>query len=173
MQRHAIFLVCLLVVLLSSCTASRNSRPAADKAATLTVGREAVLDQAAISWGLGVDLVRGGNYKEALPFFDYAIRFNPSFAYAWAWRGLAFLHLGQNESAMHDLYRAIAIDPCYSKPYLVLAMAQANQGKGISALNDLTRCQKLDPGRFQELREEIAKASQQIQELSKEEKKAK
>lgn len=60
---------------------------------------------------LGVEKLAAGDVELALPYFEKAVAVDPSFAYAWTNRGVAWRHLGDFERAERSHRRALEIEP--------------------------------------------------------------
>jgi tetratricopeptide (TPR) repeat protein len=64
----------------------------------------------ALLW-IGLNHYHQERYEEALPYFSRLIELVPANATAWATRGYCYLFLDQNELALHDLDKALALLP--------------------------------------------------------------
>jgi tetratricopeptide (TPR) repeat protein len=59
----------------------------------------------------GIDLVKRGQFQEALEMFDRVLEMNQDLAEAWNNRGVALFRLGQVQEALECYERAMAIEP--------------------------------------------------------------
>ena len=50
------------------------------------------------------------NYREAIPYYATALKFDQRNAAAWMDRGVAYFHLGQTDRAISDYDRALELD---------------------------------------------------------------
>ena len=58
----------------------------------------------------GAELARAGKYKEAIGFFDKAIRCEPGYALAWYNKGISLFKLGKRSEAGECFKKAHSID---------------------------------------------------------------
>ena len=65
----------------------------------------------------GTTLLRSGQQREAIAYFDEAIRLNPSFSDAYTNRGSAYGNLGQHQRAIKDYDEAIRLNPGNAAAY--------------------------------------------------------
>lgn len=56
-------------------------------------------------------LIQGQQFAAAIRELDSAIKADPKFAFAWAWRGVAKQRMGNATEAMADFNQALALDP--------------------------------------------------------------
>lgn len=75
-----------------------------------------------------------------------ALRLDPGFAHAWAWRGRAKLERGDAAGARRDLDRALALDPVCAWGHLLRARADAALGKPAAARADARRALAIHAG---------------------------
>ena len=88
--------------------------------------------------GTARSLIEQGKYPEAIAELDRAVKQDPKFAYAYAWRGTAKVRMGHFNEAMPDLNEALKLDPRN-----VLALSQRgyayfllrDNGKGLADVN--------------------------------------
>jgi len=59
---------------------------------------------------LGISEVNNGNFAEALRNFDEALKFNPSMAIAYFYKGIAYHSLCKNDEAFENYTKAIELD---------------------------------------------------------------
>ena len=90
-------------------------------------------------------LIEQGKYAAAITELDQAVRQDPKFAYAFAWRGTAKNRMGQFGEAMPDLNEALLLDPRN-----VLALTQRGyvfftMGDSGKALAELNTAGEIDP----------------------------
>ncbi len=65
----------------------------------------------------GVEKTALGEYKEAIRFFDQAIKLKPDFAKAYTFRGSVKFDMKDLDGAMKDYNRSIELDPYIADPY--------------------------------------------------------
>ncbi len=84
---------------------------------------------------LGFALLQSGRVPEAIAEFDEAIRLDPSYAGAWANRGVARLKQGDAQSAVEQMEKALALSPYEfdAELYYYLGSALFETGKHESA----------------------------------------
>lgn len=95
--------------------------------------------------GLGMCAIARGNHREALEYFDLAIRINEEFADAHANRSEALTRLERHADAYHSAARSVEIQPENSGCRTVLGMALANIGYLPEAIAQLLEAVRLDP----------------------------
>ncbi len=83
-------------------------------------------------------LIEQARYPEAIAELDRAIKQDPKFAFAYAWRGTAKTRMGQFNEAMADLNEALKIDPANTlgltqRGYTFFLLR--DNGKGLADLN--------------------------------------
>ena len=91
-------------------------------------------------------LIEQGKFAAAITELDQAVKQDPQFAFAFAWRGTARSRMGQFSEAMPDLNEALRLDPRN-----VLALVQRGYGFFLlrdngKALADLNAAGEIDPG---------------------------
>jgi tetratricopeptide (TPR) repeat protein len=91
-------------------------------------------------------LLNVGKAREAIPYFDRAIRLNPRDAEAYTNRGIAWREKGDLSRAIADLDNAIKLNPKYARTYGDRGITRLVQGKDAEARQDFARCFDLDPG---------------------------
>lgn len=75
-----------------------------------------------------------------------ALRLDPGFAHAWAWRGRAKLARGDASGAVRDLDRALALDPVCAWGHLLRARGRAALGRRGPAREDAVRALAIHAG---------------------------
>ncbi len=90
-------------------------------------------------------LIEQGKFAAAITELDQAVKQDPQFAFAFAWRGTARSRMGQFSEAMPDLNEALRLDPRN-----VLALVQRGYGFFLlrdngKALADLNAAGEIDP----------------------------
>jgi tetratricopeptide (TPR) repeat protein len=95
--------------------------------------------------GRARQLIEQAKYPAAITELDRAIKQDPTFAYAFAWRGTAKLRMGQFNEAMVDLNEALKLDPrnvlaLSQRGYAFLSLRDNGR-----ALADLNAAGEIDP----------------------------
>lgn len=85
------------------------------------------------------------DYAGAVDDYTVYLQLRPKNAEAYAERGYAYGHLGQNDRALEDYSRAIRTDPKSPEPYLGRAWAKMNEFDNAGALKDLESAISLKP----------------------------
>jgi tetratricopeptide (TPR) repeat protein/serine/threonine protein kinase len=97
---------------------------------------------------LGICWYDLGNGREdctrAIPIFTGCLLKRPDHALAYSLRGLAYLNMGQNNKAIADCSRAIALDPRLAHAWNSRGLAYRSLGQLDRAVSDLSRAIKLD-----------------------------
>jgi len=83
---------------------------------------------------LGAILAVKGDYKEASPHFDRAIRENDKFAAAYANRALLSMAIGQPKLAFDDAAKALALEPTLTPARVAYGRALLETGRAADAL---------------------------------------
>ena len=94
----------------------------------------------------GTQLLNVGKAREAIPYFDRAIRLNPRDAEVYTNRRIAWREKGDLSRAIADLGKAIKLNPKYARTYGDRGITRLVQGKDAEAQQDFARCFDLDPG---------------------------
>ena len=98
------------------------------------------------AYNKGLKLIDQRRFEEALDMFDYAIQINPSFAHAYANRGLTVLMLRDDrKSALADFSKAIELNPELAYVYSNRGNVHADLGQLEEALSDQNKAIELDP----------------------------
>ena len=63
----------------------------------------------------GVNLIKKGQYNEAIVSLDQAIQIDPNFALAYNYRGLAYFRTKSFDKALTDFDKAIQLDPNFCR----------------------------------------------------------
>ena len=93
----------------------------------------------------GTQLLNVGKAREAIPYFDRAIRLNPRYAEAYTNRGIAWREMGDLSGAIADFDKAIELNP-NARANGDRGITRLVQGKDAEAQQDFARCFDLDPG---------------------------
>ena len=93
----------------------------------------------------GIDFNEAGKYREAIPYYDQAIRLEPDYAKAYNNRCAAYSKLGNYDQAIYDCTRAIEIDPRYASAYSNRGNAYGHKGRYGDALSDHSRAIAIKP----------------------------
>jgi tetratricopeptide (TPR) repeat protein len=83
--------------------------------------------------------------EAAIADFSQAIVIDPHLRSAYAYRGSAYVGLGDDDKAIDDFNQEIRISPNYAYGYLDRGIAYNNKGEYDSAIADYTQAIKLDP----------------------------
>ena len=94
---------------------------------------------------MGVDLGEGGHYREALLFFEKALKIDPKYAPAWNNKGAALYNLGRYEEAITCYEKALEIDPNYTQAWNNKGVALNGLGRYEEAITCCDRAMELDP----------------------------
>jgi len=86
-----------------------------------------------------------GKAREAIPYFDRAIRLNPRYAEVYTNRGIAWREMGDLSGAIADFDKAIELNP-NDRANGDRGITRLVQGKDAEAQQDFARCFDLDPG---------------------------
>jgi tetratricopeptide (TPR) repeat protein len=94
----------------------------------------------------GIRLHESGKAREAIPYFDRAIRLNPRDAEAYTNRGIAWREKGDLSRVITGFDKATELNPKYARAYGDRDITRLPQGKDAEARQDFARCFDLDPG---------------------------
>ena len=84
-------------------------------------------------YNVGISLLEQGSWKDAIAYFDQAIRHNNKFADAYNKRGRSYHGLVRYQRAIQDYNDAIRLDPLLSKVYSNKAAAvRGQEDRGLS-----------------------------------------
>ena len=119
-----------------ACVAAAMGRPANAGAGAHAAGQTRSAAGPAV--GKARSLIQQGKYPEAVAELDRAVKQDPNFTFAYAWRGVAKVRMQQFNEAMTDLNEALKLDPRN-----VLALGQRgyvffllrDNGKGLADVN--------------------------------------
>lgn len=93
----------------------------------------------------GFTLAADGKTRDALTWFDNAIKIDSALANAWLGRGLCRIRLGDNAGGREDLLIAAALEPQRAELRSYLGKAYGNVGDFSRAMKELRLSEKLDP----------------------------
>lgn len=93
----------------------------------------------------GQVMLAAGKIKEAVYFYDRAIRLNPHYIYFYNNRGAAYERLGQYAQALGDYNQAIRLNPNHPGAYYNRAIIYARQGQHQRAIADYQQAIRLRP----------------------------
>ncbi len=91
----------------------------------------------------GKKYLEDGNYDQAIPSFNWAIRLDPKMARAYNNRGVAYVGRGQLDEALADFNMAIKLQPKNAKYYHNRAIAYFEKGNLSKARQDVQKAQSL------------------------------
>ncbi len=92
-----------------------------------------------------VELLKEGNYKEALEILNQAIGLFENNADLISERAVVHLHLGNMADSLRDMDTAVDLEPQKSYRYSSRAYAKSFFGENISAIEDYKKAVELDP----------------------------
>ena len=90
-------------------------------------------------------LQKAGRHKEAIPYYDEAIRGNPKMDEAYYRRGLAYSNLNQYQRSIQDFDEAIRLNPRVAETYNNRGSAYNMLGQHQRALQDYNEALRIDP----------------------------
>jgi len=94
---------------------------------------------------LGNALYDRGKIKDAIYYYNEALRINPDYDKVYFSRGNAYHSLGQYQLAIADYSEAIRINPAYAKAYFNRGTICGETGQYQQALNDFSEAIRLKP----------------------------
>jgi serine/threonine protein kinase len=97
------------------------------------------------SFQRATELLRQGNYREAVQEYTNALRSNPRSAAALTGRGIAYENLGQAEEALRDYNEALRYDRGYANAYLGRARIFLQRNDFIAAYSDFSDAARINP----------------------------
>jgi adenylate cyclase len=91
-------------------------------------------DASVLAWCGQTLLFPLGHIEEGSALLDQAIKIDPNLARAWAYRGASRIALGEPQTAIGDLERAVRLSPLdyYTKAYALTVMVRAHNLTGAS-----------------------------------------
>lgn len=92
-----------------------------------------------------IELCKQGKTREAMPFFENALRRSPGDAQLLYNRGLAYQNLGQIDNAIKDYSKCLSLSPLTKKAYYNRALAYISKKEYTQAKRDLDRATVIDP----------------------------
>ncbi len=102
-------------------------------------------DSARVQFEAGYDLHRGGQWQQSMPYFDQAIRLDPTYEEPHYYRGDALFRQDRHAAAVSSFLEAIRIRPDYTLARVGLARAYLAMGKAAEAASTLEEATQLDP----------------------------
>lgn len=94
--------------------------------------------------GRARSLIEQGKFVPAIAELDQAVRQDPKYAYAFAWRGAAKIRMGRHEEAIPDLNEALRLDPRNTFALAQRGYAFYNLKDNGRALTDLNAAGDMD-----------------------------
>lgn len=94
----------------------------------------------------GVAAEQAGDADAALAHYDEAVRLDPNYAPAYAYRGALRVRRGSDEAALRDLDAAVRLDPNLADAHLHRGIAFHGLNRPAEARADYDRAIQLDPG---------------------------
>ncbi len=92
----------------------------------------------------GAALGKAGRYDDAIADFNRALQINPSFAQAYANRGLVYRLKDDDANAVADYNRALQVNPQYANAYVRRGNVYRRQNQLALALEDYNRAIQID-----------------------------
>lgn len=93
----------------------------------------------------GVELLKSGNYKEALSCFNKSLEINPDYCDCLTDRAITYFYLNKHELSIIDLDRAIYLEPDNPFRYSSRAYIKERLGDNFGAIEDYRKAIALDP----------------------------
>jgi tetratricopeptide (TPR) repeat protein len=101
--------------------------------------------RAAEAWNRGIAHSQKGEYAQAIPHYNEAIRLVPTVAQAYYNRGHAYSNLGKHDLAIADYNEAIRLNPKDALAHFGRAFNYLNKNELDKAIGDYTAAIRLDP----------------------------
>jgi len=149
--------------LTDSCASLKKALASNDKESEFSVSKDKdALDQ----YNKGINFINEENYKEALVWFEKAVKTDPSFTFAWDNVGICSRRLGNLDRALEAYNKSLALDPKGKTPLQnipVVYQYKNDYDKAIEAYNKLLEVFPGDPegyfgvGRMYMLKSDLAK----------------
>ncbi|CAN5872270.1 hypothetical protein BH11BAC4_BH11BAC4_04670 [soil metagenome] len=93
----------------------------------------------------GVEQTDRENFKDALPFFEKAVKIDPGFAFAWDNLGVCYRKLGDYDKALDAYKRSLEIDPKGMLPLQNIAIVYQFKKEYREAIRTYERLAEIDP----------------------------
>ena len=123
---------------------AQTPQPAAPAVATPAPAAQPAA-AAKASFDKGVKFIEQSEWDSAIREFTEAVRIDPNYAEAYAWRGRANERKNNNDQAVNDAGRAIQLDSQLAFAYFVRGSAYGKKSDYDRAIADLTQAIKFDP----------------------------
>jgi tetratricopeptide (TPR) repeat protein len=94
--------------LTDSCASLKNAVASNNKESEFSVSKD---KKALEQYNKGMDYVNAENYKDALTWFEKAVKTDPRFAFAWDNIGICNRRLGNLDAALDAYNKSLALDP--------------------------------------------------------------
>lgn len=91
------------------------------------------------------DLVREGQFRDALEYFSRSIRYNPENALVYYNRGLTYYKLSEWDHALADYTAALELNPQYTDAFYNRGLTYMQKKEYQNAVSDFNRVLQLDP----------------------------
>jgi tetratricopeptide (TPR) repeat protein len=131
--------------LADSCESLKKGLESHDKISEFSLSTDRLaLDQ----YYKGIDFIKVENYKDALPWFEKAVKSDPNFAFAWDNVGYCSRRLENYDRALEAYQNSLAIDPKGKMPLQnipIVYQYKKNFDKAIEAYNKLLKVYPEDP----------------------------
>ncbi len=94
--------------LMDSCSSLKKAVASNNKESEFSVSKD---KKAIEQYDKGIDFVNAENYKEALVWFEKAVKTDPQFAFAWDNIGISNRRLGNLDASLEAYNKSLALDP--------------------------------------------------------------
>ena len=131
--------------LTDSCESLKNGLKSNNKVSELSLSSDRLALQ---QYNKGIDFIKVENYKDALPWFEKAVKSDPNFAFAWDNVGVCSRRLENYDRALEAYQHSLAIDPKGKTPLQnipVVYQFKKDYDKAIDAYNKLLEVFPEDP----------------------------
>jgi tetratricopeptide (TPR) repeat protein len=97
---------------------------------------------------IGAYLFSGKKFREAIPYFDEAIKLNPLFSSAYHNRGSSYYALNQTDKAFADIRYAVTLDPMQATTHNTFGDIYFDRKEYMKAFDHYAESIKLDPNNY-------------------------
>lgn len=131
--------------LTDSCASLKKGLQSMDKVSEFSLSTDRL---ALAQYYKGIDFIKLDNYKDALPWFEKAVKSDPNFAFAWDNVGFCSRQLENYDRALEAYQKSLAIDPKGKMPLQnipVVYQFKNDFDKAIAAYKKLLQVYPEDP----------------------------